>query len=248
MAAGTAVRAVGLSSAGVIDSGRGRVTHATSSLTGWAGTDVLTPFAERFGVPVSVLNDVHAHGLGEARCGVGRGRSSLLLVAVGTGIGGCHVLGGHAVVGAHGAAGHVGHLPVPEAEGIPCPCGRSGHLEGLASGPGIVQLAARLGADPSLREGRALAAAAAAGDETAREAYRVAGHATGRVLGGLLNVLDPEVVALTGGVAEAGAGWFEAVTRGIAQEAMDVVADTAVLPASAGSHAALLGAAARALE
>lgn len=248
VAAGTAVRAVGLSSAGVIDSGRGRVTHATSSLTGWAGTDVLTPFAERFGVPVSVLNDVHAHGLGEARCGVGRGRSSLLLVAVGTGIGGCHVLGGHAVVGAHGAAGHVGHLPVPEAEGIPCPCGRSGHLEGLASGPGIVQLAARLGADPSLREGRALAAAAAAGDETAREAYRVAGHATGRVLGGLLNVLDPEVVALTGGVAEAGAGWFEAVTRGVAQEAMDVVADTAVLPASAGSHAALLGAAARALE
>ena len=139
------------------------------------GTDVVTPFAERFGVPVSVLNDVHAHGLGEARFGVGRGRSSVLLIAVGTGIGGCQIVDGAPVLGAHGAAGHVGHLPVPEAAGVPCPCGRIGHLEGLASGPGIVQLAARLGADGSLSDGPRLAAAAAAGDTVAREAYRVAG-------------------------------------------------------------------------
>ncbi|MGO1259728.1 MAG: ROK family protein, partial [Brachybacterium sp.] len=202
---GSRVQAVGLSSAGVIDSGRGRVSHATASLTGWAGTDLLTPLADRFGVPVSALNDVHAHGLGEARFGTGRDRDSLLLIAVGTGIGGCHVLGGRGVLGAHGAAGHVGHVPVPEAAGVPCPCGRVGHLEGLASGPGILQLATRLGADSSLSDGRALAAAAIAGDATALEAYRVAGIATGRVIGALLNVLDPEVVALTGGVHGAGA-------------------------------------------
>lgn len=244
----TAVRAVGLSSAGVIDSARGRVTHATTSLSGWAGTDVVAPFRDRFGAPVSVLNDVHAHGIGEARFGTGRGRSSLLLVAVGTGIGGCHVVEGRAVLGAHGAAGHVGHVPVPEAEGVPCPCGRSGHLEGLASGPGMVQLAHRLGADASVRDGRALAAASAAGEGPAREAHRIAGLATGRVIGGLLNVLDPEVVTLAGGATESGETWREAVTRGIAQETMDVVARTPVLPATAGSHAALLGAAARALD
>lgn len=251
----TRVRAIGLSSAGVIDSERGRVTHATASLTGWAGTDVRTPLAERFSMPVSVLNDVHAHALGEARFGTGRDRASLLLIAVGTGIGGCHVLAGRAVLGSHGAAGHVGHVPVPEAEGVPCPCGRTGHLEGLASGPGIVQLARRLGADASVRDGRALAAAAAAGEGPAREAYRIAGLATGRAIGALLNVLDPEVVALTGGVAEAdgpwreaGGPWRDAVSRGIALEAMDVVADTPVLTATAGSHAALLGAAARALD
>ncbi|GAA4530012.1 ROK family protein [Brachybacterium paraconglomeratum] len=246
--AGAQVQAVGLSSAGVIDSDRGRVSHATDSLTGWAGTDLLTPLADRFGVPVSALNDVHAHGLGEARFGAGRDRASLLLVAVGTGIGGCHVLDGRAVLGSHGAAGHVGHMPVPEAEGVPCPCGRMGHLEGLASGPGILQLASRLGADPALTGGRALAAAANAGDTAAREAYRIAGLATGRVIGALLNVLDPEVVALTGGVHGAGAPWRDAVNAGIAQEAMDVVAATPVLPASAGEHAALLGAAARALD
>jgi len=246
--AGAGVSAVGLSSAGVIDSAAGRVTHATSSLAGWAGTDVRTPLAERFGVPVSVLGDVHAHGIGEARFGVGRRHASLLLVAVGTGIGGCHVIEGRAVLGAHGAGGHVGHVPVPEAEGVPCPCGRTGHLEGLASGPGIVQLARRLGADASVQEGRALAAAAGAGPGPAREAYRIAGLATGRMIGGLLNVLDPAAVALAGGVSEVGGPWREALDHGIAQETMDVVSRVPVLSATAGGHAALLGAAARALD
>lgn len=245
---GTAVRAIGISSAGVVDSARGCITHATDSLAGWAGTEVAAPFAARFEVPVAVLNDVHAHGIGEACFGAGRGRSSLLLMAVGTGIGGCQVLGGRAVVGGHGAAGHVGHVPVPEAEGVPCPCGRRGHLEGLASGPGILRLAASLGASPAPRDGRELAAAAAGGDRAALEAYRRAGHATGRVIGALLNVLDPEVVALTGGVVDADVPvWREAMDDGIAEEAMDVVAGTPVLPAGAGSHAALLGAAVRAL-
>lgn len=242
------IAAVGVAAAGVIDAGRGRVTHATGSLTGWAGTDLATPVAARCGAPVSVLNDVHAHGIGEARYGVGRDRSSLLLVAVGTGIGGCHVVDGSALLGARGAAGHLGHLAVPEAAGVPCPCGRTGHLEGLASGPGIVRLARRLGADSQVTDGHALARAARSGDAAAREAYRLAGFATGRVIGGLLNTLDAEVVALTGGVAEVGSPWREALRAGVAHDAMDVVASTPLLPASAGSHAALLGAAARALD
>ena len=246
---GATVRAVGISSAGVVDTARGRITHATDSLAGWAGTALTAPFAERFGVPVAALNDVHAHGLGEARFGVGRGRDSLLLMAIGTGIGGYQVQGGRAVLGAHGAAGHVGHVPVPEAEGVPCPCGRTGHLEGLASGPGILRLAARLGASAAPHDGRELAAAAARGEPTALEAYRLAGHATGRVLGALLNVLDSDAVALTGGVADADVPvWREALRAGIAAEAMDAVASTPVLAASAGSHAALLGAAVRVLE
>ncbi|MGP9680538.1 MULTISPECIES: ROK family protein [unclassified Brachybacterium] len=252
---GARIAGIGISSAGVIDSARGQVTHATDSLSGWAGTDVAGPFAARFGVPVTVLNDVHAHGIGEARFGVGRGRGSLLLVAVGTGIGGCQVVGGAPVLGDHGAAGHIGHLAVPGAEGVPCPCGRVGHLEGLASGPGIVELARRLrsesdtgGEEPAstITDGHGLARAVLEGDAVALEAYRQAGFATGRVIGGLLNVLDVEVVALTGGVSEADGPWADALRQGIAQDAMDVVAATPVLPASAGTHAALLGAAASA--
>src|SRR5699024_6250002 len=128
----------------------------------------------------------------------------------------------------------------------PCPCGRSGHLEGLASGPGIVRLAARLGArDQHGRtpaDGHALARAAAAGDDAAAEAYRIAGFATGRVVGGVLNVLDAEVVALTGGVTEAESPWRTALDAGLAHDAMDGVAEAPVPPAPARRHARPAGA------
>lgn len=252
-AAGGHIEALGIASAGVVDTVRGAITHATDALPGWAGTDIAGPARERFGVPVSVLNDVHGHGVGEARFGVGRGRSSLLLAAIGTGIGGCHLVDGAPVTGAHGAAGHIGHVTVPEADGIACTCGRTGHLEGLASGPGILALAARLGAvgedgAPVSRGADLAARAARAPGSPAAEAYRLAGRATGRMLGGLLNVLDVDAVALTGGVAAVGEPWTSALAEGIAAEAMDVVAATPLLPAAAGTHAALLGAAAWTLD
>ncbi|PWH05080.1 hypothetical protein DEO23_14895 [Brachybacterium endophyticum] len=241
--------AVGLSSAGVVDVEHGLITHATSSLPGWPGTAIAPAFAERFGVPTRAMNDVHAHGLGEALFGVGREAASLLLVAVGTGIGGAQVIGGAPITGSRGAAGHVGHVTVPEADGVPCTCGRTGHLEGLASGPGILALASRLGAEPAhCADGRALAAAARTAAGPARDAYELAGTATGRVIGSLLNVLDVEAVALAGGVVGASDVWEDALHRGVAREAMDVVASTPVLPARAGSRAALLGAAAWAID
>jgi glucokinase len=240
--------AVGISSAGVVDVERGMITHATSSLPGWPGTRLTAAFADRFGVPARALNDVHAHGLGEALFGTGADVRSLLLVAVGTGIGGALVIDGAPLVGTRGAAGHMGHVTVPEAESVPCTCGRVGHLEGLASGPGILALARRLGAGAAeCADGPSLAAAARAADGPAREAYRLAGLATGRVIGSLLNVLDVEAVALAGGVVGASSVWDDALGQGVAREAMDVVSATPVVPARAGSRAALLGAAAWAI-
>lgn len=236
-----AVTAVGIASAGVIRPGSGHVTHATAAISRWAGAELSQPFEQCFGVPVRVLNDVHAHGLGEAAFGVGRGAHSMVLMAIGTGIGGCHVLRGEPVTGHRGAAGHIGHLPVAEAAGLVCPCGRQGHLEALASGPGILDYARTLGLATS--DGPALAAAARDGQTEAVTAYQVAGRATGRVIGAVLNVLDVEVVALTGGVAQVGSPWLEALTAGMAMEAMDVVADTPVRLAAGGVHAALFGAA-----
>lgn len=243
------VRAAGIATAGVVDTVRGVITHATDALPGWPGTGLAEAFEARLGIPAHVLNDVHAHGVGESRFGIGRGASSLLLVAVGTGIGGCHALDGEAITGARGAAGHVGHVVVPDAEGVLCSCGRPGHLEGLASGPGILALARRLGADDaSAVDGPSLAVAARAGIAPAVRAYEIAGRATGRVIGGLLNVLDPEVVALTGGVVDVGGAWRSALLEGIAEQAMDVVARTPIRDAAAGVHAALLGAAATAID
>lgn len=246
---GTPLRAVGIGSAGVIDR-YGVVTHATESLPGWVGSRLVDEFTAEFAAPASALNDVHAHGLGEARYGAGAGHQTVLLVAVGTGIGGCLTIAGTPCWGAHGLAGHVGHLPVPEAEGLLCPCGRSGHLEGLASGPATLARF-RAAGGRAAHTGEVAEIAGRADDPDAGLAQRVlatSGFALGRVIGGLLNVLDPDVVVLGGGLTGAGAEWSSAVRSGIAHDALDAVSDTPVVPARLSDHAALVGAAAYAWD
>lgn len=222
---GYAVELAGVSSAGVVDSGTGVVTHATGLIAGWAGTALAERLSRDLGLPVRVLNDVHAHALGEARHGAGRGHDSMLLVAIGTGIGGAHVVEGNVVTGSRGAAGHVGHVAVAAAAGMACSCGRTGHLEAIASGSALRRLAGEPGRSEE-------------GD------LRLAGSVTGEAIGSLLNVLDPAVVVLSGGVSGAGTHWLEAVQAGVRETAMDVVADTPVVLAEQGDAAVHLGAAA----
>jgi glucokinase len=264
-AAGERPARVGISCAGTIAPSSGRVTHATDLIRGWAGTPVADLFADGLGLPTGVLNDVHAHGLGEVLDGAAAGARSALVVAVGTGIGGCHVVDGWPVLGARGVAGHVGHVPVAEAAGMACSCGRTGHLEALASGSGIeAELQRRTGHRLTGRQAAALVTAGthdnprpgtgpSAGDDScsgdagpvaaAREVLARAGRATGRVVGGLLNVLDPDVVVLGGGLSNVGDPWRAALLDGVRDQAMDAVAQTPVRFSDLGVRAALRGAA-----
>ncbi|MET8462728.1 ROK family protein, partial [Micromonospora zamorensis] len=93
-ATGTRVRAVGVGSAGVIDHRTGLVLSATDALAGWAGTDLRRRLRELLDLPVAVINDVHAHALGETRHGVAAGHQTTLFLAVGTGIGASFVVDG----------------------------------------------------------------------------------------------------------------------------------------------------------
>ncbi|GGK77682.1 ROK family protein [Ornithinimicrobium pekingense] len=247
---------VGISSAGTVEPGTGRVTHATNLILGWAGTPLGERFTEALGMPTAVLNDVHAHGLGEVLGGAATGTRSALVVAIGTGIGGCHVVDGAPVLGARGVAGHVGHVPVAEASGLRCSCGHDGHLEALASGTGVAaEMQRRTGRRLSGREVAALAGASADAVRAdavqrddpdapvAREVLALAGRATGRALGGLLNVLDPQVLVVGGGLSQAGGPWRQALLEGVREQAMDVVADVPVRFSDLGVQAALRGAA-----
>lgn len=241
--------AMGVSSAGVIDPVEGSVVSATEALPGWAGTNLVRELENRSGLAARALNDVHAHGLGEATHGHGRGRGSMLLVAVGTGLGGAYVVDGRVLTGAHHLAGHLGHLPSPEADGMRCSCGRLGHLEAVASGAGLARCFAQRWGDQTGHaplSGRQVLEAAHDDQHpayaVALEVTRRAGTALGRVIGGLLNTLDPEVVVLAGGVTSAGPRWHEAVREGVSHDAMDLLSGQPVLSAGA-PHAALLGAA-----
>ncbi len=241
--AAPSVRGLGVGSAGVVDPRTGRVLSATDALTGWAGTDLRARLAAATDLPTSVVNDVHAHALGEARYGAGRGHESLLFLAVGTGIGASFVLDGEVLVGAHAAFGHAGHQPSVYAGQLPCPCGRRGHLEAIASGPALAAEYGRRGGQEA-EDLRVVAQRAGAGDPTAAAVIRLGGEAVGSALGGLVSVLDPHVVAVGGGVAGLGELWWDALTTTLRRDTLPSLADVPVLRASLAADAALVGAAA----
>ena len=200
------------------------------------------------GLPARVLNDVHAHALGEARWGAGRDASSCLVVAVGTGIGGAFVERGSIMLGAHNEAGHIGHVSCSDAAGVPCQCGATGHLETIACGPGIINRYLELGGDPKDEDGNDVDGAvidrrAAAGEKAAIDAEARSGHAIGEVLGRLVNMLDPDCIILSGSVAQCGPAWHDAMAAGWSEAVMPPCAKTPIVSGSLGGDAPLVGAA-----
>ncbi|MEU4828246.1 ROK family protein [Actinomadura sp. NPDC023710] len=213
--AGVPVRALGVGAPGVVDPATGTVVAATDILPGWAGTRVREILAERTGLPVTVVNDVRAMACGEAKAGAAAGHHRVLHVSVGTGVGGALTVAGALEQGAHGTAGEIAHLLVPERGPVPCGCGRRDHLEAVASGPVI----------------------AATGDAPR------AGTLLGRALAGLLAVLDPDAVVIGGGVAQIGAPFLDAIVAAFRAEALPPLRATPIVPARLGTDAPLVGAA-----
>lgn len=238
---------LGVGSAGVVDPGSGRVLAATDQLADWVGTD-LTELGAHWRIPVAAMNDVHAHALGEALAlGEASAGDTMLFLAVGTGIGGAYVVDGTVLAGAHSVAGHAGHVPSVYADRTPCTCGGRGHLEAIASGPALVTKYQQLSGE-QVGDLRSVAERAVAGDRVAAEVIEYGGTAVGSALGGLVNLLDPHVVVIGGGVAGLGALWWNALRAEFRREALPRLADVPVSAARLGNDAALIGAAKAAWE
>lgn len=201
---GASVDALGLATTGVVDVEHGRIVAATEALPGFAGRPIRASLEEKSGLPVVLVNDVQAFALGDQRFGLGAGHREVLYLVVGTGVGGAMTVAGRLVAGAHGFAGDLGHVLVdcsPTARR--CPCGMPGHLEAYVSGPALV-------ADYERRRGqvvpehdlREVVALAELGDADARASLAEGGACLGRAVGGIVNLLDPELIVLGGGVSE----------------------------------------------
>ncbi|MDR6794040.1 glucokinase [Pseudarthrobacter oxydans] len=244
------VAGVGVGSAGVIDAARGVVVSATDAILGWAGTALTAGLAARLGLPpssIQAVNDVHAHALGESWAGAAAGTASSLLVAFGTGVGGSLVLAGQPLLGHRFVGGHVGHFASPYAfDGgtpVPCVCGGSGHVESIASGPAVRETYLRLGGrEEDAADTRAVFALAGAGETTAIRAIKLGASAAGQAVGGLANVLDPEVVVVTGGLADAGEPWWQPMEHALRAELLPALGGIPVLHAKLGNAAAMVGA------
>ena len=135
-----ATAGIGIACAGGIDTERGMVVTPSPNLPDWVDVPLAARMRERFGVPAYIINDASAAALGEHRYGAGRGVNNLVLLTLGTGIGGGIITNGKLYLGACGAAAEIGHMAI--AEGPPCGCGNSGCFEMLASGTAIERDAA----------------------------------------------------------------------------------------------------------
>ncbi len=210
------VRTVGVGAAGYIDADP--VGRDVRPNLAWRDLDLRADLEERLGLPVVVENDANAAAWGEFRYGAGEDVDDLLLVTVGTGVGGGAVLDGRLYRGAFGVAGEVGHLRVVP-DGIPCGCGNRGCLESYGSGTALVResraavvagtvdarpLLARAGGDPDAITGPMVTEGAEAGDPFCVERLAVLGTWLGDGIASLAAVLDPAVVAIGGGVSGAG--------------------------------------------
>lgn len=188
------------------------VVYAAPNLPGWEGLEAGRLLGGILGCPVVLQNDANLAGFAEWTLGTGRGTRDFVFVTVSTGVGGGMVLDGELYTGAAGTAGELGHISV-DPSGPPCHQGHPGCLEGVASGTAIAVRAraalaagepSRLAAASDGLDARDVQAAAEAGDPLACRLFDEAGHALGRALGGLVNVLSPEVVAIGGGLSLAG--------------------------------------------
>jgi len=247
---------IGVAAAGIIDSDRGIVT-TSPNLPGWHDVPIRDVVAERFGMSTYVINDASAAALGEYCFGAGRGMRNLIYLTVSTGIGGGIIIDGKLYLGTDGCAGELGHMII-EPGGPRCSCGNLGCLEALASGSAMAREAlARLCRDePSsiteLTQGRlenisaeVIATAARQDDKLAREVITTAAGYLGIGLVNLVNIFNPEVIAIGGGVSKMGNMLLEPARRVVKERAFKLPSQRVrIVRARLGSNAEMIGAAA----
>jgi glucokinase len=215
---GLRVDAIGVGLPGLVDIEGGTMRKGFHRVPELAGAPLVERLHARSGVPVFIDNDVNALALGEWTWGPGRGATSMVVLALGTGVGGAVILDGHLVRGKAGSAGELGHVSV-NFDGRRCVCGIRGCLSVYAAGFGMAaeyQRRTRGDADGRLAEanyaelptdGDAVFRAADAGNAEARTIIEEACRAVGVAIGGIVNGLNPEVIVLTGGILTSLARW-----------------------------------------
>lgn len=250
--------AVGIGGAGMVDFEGGVMRYAPN--LAWRELPVRDMVSERTGLPCVLDNDANAACWGEYRFGAARGYRYVLLVTVGTGIGGGIVSDGALYRGVHGFAAEVGHVVV-DPEGPVCGCGNRGCWEMVASGRALDRLgreaaeehpegliATLAGAGEVV--GRHVTEAAGQGDDVARRIIGEVGQRLGTGIAGLVNVLDPELVVVGGGVADIGPELFDPAHQAYLATVLapDHRPEVPIVPAALGNDAGSIGAAAMALD
>ncbi|PTQ57353.1 MAG: Glucokinase [Candidatus Carbobacillus altaicus] len=239
------VQAIGIGTAGKIDVVSGQVVYASDNLPGWTGTQLKALVSTRYGLPVAIDNDVNAALLGERWLGAARRFASVVMLALGTGVGGAVLMRGALVRGHTWSAGEIGHM-IFQAHGRPCNCGLRGCLEQYVSGTALaVRYNERVGANDTANDARDVFARLTDGDPFAIEVVDAFAADLALAIRSLQHILDPEAFIIGGGVTNARALWWHRL-----EAALEAFSDArpAVYAAELGNEATLYGAAKLALE
>lgn len=252
------VNALGIGAPGPLDPVRGIVYQAPN--LGWRDLPLKKILEDKTQIPAAIDNDANLAALGEHVFGAGRGVEDMVYVTVSTGIGGGLILGGKLYYGTGFGAGELGHMTV-EPDGPKCRCGNRGCLEALASGTAMARQA-----DEFIEQGRGrgilkiageknkvssqiVAQAAAAGDQEALDILTAAGRYLGIALANIINILNPTLILLGGGAAQAGEPLWQAIRGELEKRALSAACQQAeIMPAALGQRSGLMGAIALAIR
>jgi glucokinase len=234
------IEAVGLGIPSTIDQRHGRAV--TSVNIPLADLDIRARMVERFGLPVGIDNDANAAALAEWAFGAGRGTQHMVMLTLGTGIGGGLILDGRPYRGAVGAGAELGHIVI-DHDGKPCQgvCTGRGHLETYATGTAATDAAHEVFGPAA--DSHRLVRLAREGDASAAGILAGIGRRLGSGIGSLVNVFNPEVVVIGGGFAAAGELLLEPALEVMRREALPPARDVVrVVRAELGTAAGLVGA------
>ncbi|MDD5254834.1 MAG: ROK family protein [Candidatus Omnitrophica bacterium] len=231
---------LGLGLPGPIDVEKKSV-HFFPNIPGWKNVALGRILEQKFMVPVFLDNDAKLMALAEHRLGAARGFQHAVCITLGTGVGGGIIIGGRLYRGRDNASSEIGHIPINET-GPLCNCGGRACLEAYIGNRRIMQEARRIfGRDIPLEE---ISRRARRGDRKARALWRAVGTRLGIMLVGVVNMLNPQVIVIGGGVAGAGAVLFERVREVVSAQAMAVQSrKLKIVRAKLGNDAGLIGAA-----
>lgn len=222
-----------------------------SANIGWGYKEVKHELEELTGVKVKVGNDANVAALGEMWKGGGQGCKNMVMITLGTGVGGGLIVGGRVITGANGAGGEVGHICVNKEETESCGCGRKGCLEQYASATGVVRVARKILADTTeetVLNAETVTAkdvfdAVKAGDKVAMQVAEVFGDYLGRALADISVLVDPSVIVIGGGVSRAGSVLIDYVEKPYMETALFANKNVKFELAQLGNDAGIYGAA-----
>ena len=244
---------VGIGSPGPLDRERG-IVIVTPNL-GWRNFPLRDEISKRVELPASLDNDANCATLGEWWCGAAKGARHVIGITIGTGIGGGLILDGRLFHGASDVAGEIGHTTI-DSTGRRCKCGNYGCLEAYASGPAIAERAreALEGGEPSILPklvnddlsqitAQIVYDAAKKDDDVARQVVRETANFLGAGVANLLNIFNPDVVVIAGGVTQAGAPLFEPLRAEVRRRAFAPAVEACqILPGTLRGSAGVVGA------